>query len=74
MKTHDVQVQCTHEQGAGHLGQRLPRRLPLPLIGVVDPSHKEKARDTQGRLPKWLTLADALDAATRAGAGGRGSY
>ena len=35
----------------------------MPLIGVVDPSHKEKARDTQGRLPKWLTLADALDAA-----------
>ncbi len=35
----------------------------MPLIGVVDPSHKEMARDTQGRLPNWLTLTDALDAA-----------
>ena len=35
----------------------------MPLVGVVDPSHKEMARDTQGRLPNWLTLADALDAA-----------
>ncbi len=35
----------------------------MPLVGVVDPSHKEMARDTQGRLPNWLTLDEMLKAA-----------
>ncbi len=34
----------------------------MPLIGVVDPSHKEMAKDTQGRLPNWLTLDEMLKA------------
>ncbi len=34
----------------------------MPLVGVVDPSHKEMARDTGGRLPAWLPLDDALKA------------
>lgn len=34
----------------------------MPLVGVIDPSHKEKARDTMGRLPSWLSLDDALKA------------
>ena len=33
------------------------------LVGIVDPSHKEKASDTLGRLPAWLTLDEALAAA-----------
>ncbi len=32
----------------------------MPLVGIVDPSHKEMARDTAGRLPEWLPLDDAL--------------
>ena len=32
------------------------------LVGVVDPSHKEMASDTLGRLPNWLPLTDALEA------------
>jgi hypothetical protein len=35
----------------------------VPLIGVVNPSHKEMARDTGGRLPEWLSLGDAMLAA-----------
>jgi len=30
------------------------------LIGVVDPSHKEMARDSLGRLPEWVPLDVAL--------------
>ena len=33
------------------------------LVGIVDPSHKEMALDTLGRLPNWLPLDDALKAA-----------
>ena len=32
------------------------------LVGVVDPSHKERASDTMGRLPNWLPLDEALEA------------
>jgi hypothetical protein len=32
----------------------------VTLVGVVDPSHKEMARDTLGRLPEWLPLGEAL--------------
>lgn len=35
----------------------------MPLVGVVDPSHSEMARDTMGRLPNWLPLDEALAAA-----------
>lgn len=34
----------------------------MPLVGVVDPSHREMARDTMGRLPNWLPLDEALAA------------
>ena len=30
------------------------------LVGIVDPSHKEMASDTSGRLPNWLPLDEAL--------------
>lgn len=30
------------------------------LIGVIDPTHKEKKGDASGRYPKWLALDDAL--------------
>ena len=33
----------------------------MALVGVVDPSHKEQASDTMGRLPNWLTLDEALE-------------
>ena len=35
----------------------------MPLVGVVNPSHKEMARDTLGRLPEWLPLDVAVAAA-----------
>ena len=28
----------------------------MPLIGLVDPTHDERKRDEQGRLPRWLPL------------------
>lgn len=32
----------------------------MPLIGIVDPSHYERAHARAGRLPQWLTLEEAL--------------
>jgi hypothetical protein len=37
--------------------------MRMPLVGIVDPSHKEMARDTSGRLPAWLPLDEALASA-----------
>jgi hypothetical protein len=39
----------------------------MPLVGVVDPSHKEMARDTLGRLPEWLPLDVAVAQARETG-------
>lgn len=39
----------------------------MPLIGVVDPSHKEMARDNFGKLPNWLPLDEALEQAQEGG-------
>lgn len=39
----------------------------MPLIGVVDPSHKEMARDSLGRMPEWLPLDAAVAAAEATG-------
>jgi len=30
------------------------------LVGIVDPSHYERAHARAGRLPNWLTLDEAL--------------
>lgn len=35
----------------------------MPLAGLVDPSHYERAHDKPGRLPKWLTLDEVRLAA-----------
>jgi hypothetical protein len=32
----------------------------MPLAGVVDPSHDERAASDDGRLPKWLPLDEVL--------------
>ena len=32
----------------------------MPLVGIVDPSHYERAHAKAGRLPNWLTLDEAL--------------
>jgi len=32
----------------------------MPLVGLVDPSHYERAHAKAGRLPNWLTLEEAL--------------
>ena len=36
------------------------------LIGLIDPSHDERADDEPGRLPKWFSLAEVLAKAARA--------
>lgn len=37
----------------------------MPLAGVIDPSHNERASDEPGRYPKWLSTEDILtEAAT----------
>lgn len=33
----------------------------MPLVGVVDPSHREKAAHVSGKLPKWVPLAEAME-------------
>ena len=35
------------------------------LIGIVDPSHDERATDEPGRYPNWLTLDEVLHVASR---------
>lgn len=35
----------------------------MALVGVVNPSHKEEARHTMGRLPGWVTTERALELA-----------
>jgi hypothetical protein len=32
----------------------------MPMVGIVDPSHYERAHAKAGRLPNWLTLEEAL--------------
>jgi hypothetical protein len=32
----------------------------MPLVGIIDPSHYERAHAKAGRLPNWLTLDEAL--------------
>lgn len=32
----------------------------MPMIGIVDPSHYERAHAKAGRLPNWMTLEEAL--------------
>lgn len=32
----------------------------MPLVGIIDPSHWERAHAKAGRLPNWLTLEEAL--------------
>lgn len=38
----------------------------MPLIGVIDPSHRERQRDKFGRHPEWLRLDDVLKQAEAA--------
>lgn len=35
----------------------------MPLIGLVDPSHDERAADEAGRLPTWVTTDELLNTA-----------
>lgn len=35
----------------------------MPLVGLVDPSHDERAADEPGRLPEWLTVDEVLERA-----------
>jgi hypothetical protein len=39
----------------------------VPLIGLVDPSHDERAEHMEGRLPAWLTLEEVQERALHAG-------
>jgi hypothetical protein len=32
----------------------------MPLVGIIDPSHYERAKAKAGRLPNWLTLEEAF--------------
>lgn len=32
----------------------------MPLIGLVDPSHNERAQDEPGRLPTWMPVEEVL--------------
>lgn len=41
----------------------------MALIGLVDPSHDERAADEPGRLPQWLPLDQVLGIAAREGPG-----
>lgn len=38
----------------------------MPLVGIVDPSHNERAEDEPGRLPSWLTVDEVLERAAGA--------
>lgn len=33
----------------------------MPMIGVIDPTHKERASTKAGRYPKWLTLEELIN-------------
>lgn len=33
----------------------------MPLIGLIDPSHDERAADEQGRPPNWFTVDELMD-------------
>lgn len=35
----------------------------MGMIGVIDPSHYERAHDKPGRLPHWLSLEEVMEAA-----------
>jgi hypothetical protein len=35
----------------------------VPLIGLVDPSHEERAQDEPGRRPRWMRTEEVLDRA-----------
>jgi hypothetical protein len=41
----------------------------MPLLGLVDPSHKEKRADRPGRPPRWLPPDELLSVAARSGPG-----
>lgn len=41
----------------------------MPLVGVIDPSHNERAEDEPGRLPRWLPVDDLLARAATADPG-----
>lgn len=32
----------------------------MPMVGVIDPSHYERRHHKHGRLPRWLTIDEAL--------------
>lgn len=36
----------------------------MPLVGLVDPSHNERAEDEPGRLPRWMPIDEVLGRAT----------
>jgi hypothetical protein len=36
----------------------------MPMVGIIDPSHYEKAQARDGRLPSWLTLEEAAFASS----------
>ena len=38
----------------------------MPLVGIIDPSHAERAEDEPGRWPAWLTMDEALTIAATA--------
>lgn len=38
----------------------------MPLVGLIDPSHNERAADEPGRLPRWLSIDEVLETAAMA--------
>lgn len=38
----------------------------MPLVGLIDPSHNERKEDMPGRYPAWVSIGDALRAASEA--------
>ena len=38
----------------------------MPLVGLIDPSHYERAHDRPGRRPKWYTLEEVLEKSSAA--------
>jgi hypothetical protein len=38
----------------------------MPLVGLVDPSYDEREEDEPGRLPRWMTLHEVLEASATA--------
>lgn len=40
--------------------------IAIPLVGIIDPSHRERLLAEPGRWPRWFPLHEALERATEA--------